>query len=90
MLFHTPIGLEPPVHPSSIKVSPAQPFAWLQMPAASVAITVLTRKALIASTHATGLDAWPTSRLVPSRRLELPAFVGQLNVVCSGNDLAGA
>lgn len=69
VLFHTPIGLNLPFTYPPLAAVLFSPFAWLQMPAASVAITVLTLVLLIASTAIvlTGLDAWPTSRLVPAR-----------------------
>ncbi len=41
--FHTPIGLNLPFTYPPLAAVLFSPFAWLQMPAASVAITVLTR-----------------------------------------------
>lgn len=81
VLFHTPIGLNLPFTYPPLAAVLFSPFAWLQMPAASVAITVLTLVLLIASTAIvlTGLDAWPTSRLVPAparlRRLWLAVLI---------------
>ncbi len=73
-----PSGLNPPVHHLHWRPS-CSPIAWLQMPAASVAITVLTLVLLIASTAIvlTGLDAWPTSRLSTRAGSVTPVVVGR-------------
>ncbi|MBS4730272.1 DUF2029 domain-containing protein [Mycobacterium sp. SM1] len=64
-LFHTPIGLNLPFTYPPLAAVVFCPFAWLQMPAASVAITVLTLVLLIAAMVMvlTGLGVWTTSRL---------------------------
>jgi alpha-1,2-mannosyltransferase len=66
-LFHTPIGLNLPFTYPPLAAIAFCPFAWLQMPAASVAITLTTLVLLIASTVIvfTRLDVWTASRLVP-------------------------
>ncbi len=68
-----PSGLNLPFTYPPLAAVLFSPFAWLQMPAASVATSLLTWLLLIASTAIvlTGFDAWPTSRLVPARRLRL-------------------
>jgi alpha-1,2-mannosyltransferase len=67
VLFHTPIGLNLPFTYPPLAAIVFCPFAWLHMPAASVAITVLTLVLLIVSTVIvlTRLDVWNTSALVP-------------------------
>lgn len=80
-LFHTPIGLNLPFTYPPLAAVVFCPFAWLQMPAASVAITVLTLVLLVVSTAIvlTSLDVWNTSRVVPGpgwlRRLWLSVIV---------------
>lgn len=66
VLFHTPIGLNLPFTYPPLAAIVFCPFAWLHMPAASVAITVLTLVLLIVSTVIvlTRLDVWNTSALV--------------------------
>ena len=81
VLFHTPIGLNLPFTYPPLAAIVFCPFAWLHMPAASVAITVLTLVLLIVSTVIvlTGLDVWNTSALVPGpawlRRLWLAVVI---------------
>lgn len=67
VLFHTPIGLNLPFTYPPLAAIVFCPFAWLHMPAASVAITVLTLVLLIVSTVIvlTRLDVWNTSALLP-------------------------
>lgn len=67
VLFHTPIGLNLPFTYPPLAAIVFCPFAWLHMPAASVAITVLTLVLLIVSTVIvlTRLDVWNTSTVVP-------------------------
>src|SRR5262249_54099311 len=80
-LFHTPIGLNLPCTYPPLAAIVFCPFSWLHMPAASVAITVLTAVLLIVSTAIvlTGLDVWDTSALVPGpawlRRLWLAVLI---------------
>ncbi|MDI3313780.1 MAG: glycosyltransferase 87 family protein [Mycobacterium sp.] len=64
-LFHTPIGLDLPFTYPPLAAVVFCPFAWLQMPAASVAITSLTFVLLIAAMVMvlTGLGVWTSSRL---------------------------
>ena len=73
--FHTPIGLDLPFTYPPLAAVVFSPFAWLKMPAASVAITLLTLVVLIVSTVVvlTGLNVWPTSTLLPA-----PAWVRRL------------
>ena len=75
VLFLTPIGLKLPFTYPPLAATVFSPFAWLHMPAASVAITLITLVLLIVSTAivATGLDVWSTSRLLPG-----PAWLRQL------------
>ncbi|WP_156686701.1 glycosyltransferase 87 family protein [Mycobacterium sp. Marseille-P9652] len=63
VLFHTPIGIDLPFTYPPLAAIVFCPFAWLQMPAASVAITALTLGLLIMSTAIllTRLDVWATS-----------------------------
>lgn len=81
VLFPTPIGLNLPFTYPPLAAVAFCPFAWLHMPAASVAITVLTLVLLIVSTAIvlTGLDVWDTSRVVPGpawlRRLWLSLII---------------
>jgi alpha-1,2-mannosyltransferase len=67
VLFHTPIGLNLPFTYPPLAAIVFCPFAWLHMPAASVAITLLTLVLLVVSTAIvlTRLDVWNTSALVP-------------------------
>ena len=80
VLFHTPIVDLPFTYPPLAAVV-FSPFAWLKMPAAGVAITALTLVLLIVSTVIvlTGLDVWPTSKLLPGpawlRRLWLAVVI---------------
>lgn len=73
--FHTPIGLDLPFTYPPLAAVVFSPFAWLKMPAASVAITLVTLVVLVVSTVVvlTGLNVWPTSRLLPG-----PAWVRRL------------
>ena len=66
-LFHTPIGLDLPFTYPPLAAIVFCPFAWLHMPAASVAITVLTLVLLVVSTLIvlTRLDVWSTSPVLP-------------------------
>lgn len=81
VIFHTPIGLDLPFTYPPLAAIAFCPFAWLQMPAASVAITLLTLVLLIVSTMIvlTGLDVWTTSKVVPGpawlRRLWLAVII---------------
>ncbi len=81
VLFLTPIGLKLPFTYPPLAAIVFCPFAWLRMPAASVAITLITLVLLIVSTAivATGLDVWSTSRLLPGpawlRRLWLSVII---------------
>jgi alpha-1,2-mannosyltransferase len=81
VLFHTPIGLNLPFTYPPLAAIVFCPFSWLHMPAASVAITVLTLVLLVASTTIllTGLDVWSTSALVSGpawlRRLWLAVLI---------------
>lgn len=67
VLFHTPIGLNLPFTYPPLAAIVFCPFAWLHMPAASVAITVLTLVLLIVSTVIvlTRLDVWAASTALP-------------------------
>ncbi|WP_421840035.1 glycosyltransferase 87 family protein [Mycobacterium sp.] len=67
VLFHTPIGLNLPFTYPPLAAVVFSPFAWLQMPAASIAITLLTLVLLLLSTMIvlTRLDVWPSSTLLP-------------------------
>jgi alpha-1,2-mannosyltransferase len=79
--FHTPIGLNLPFTYPPLAAIVFCPFAWLGMPAASVAITLITLALLIVSTMIvlTRLDVWSTARVVPGpawlRRLWLTALI---------------
>lgn len=66
-LFHTPIGLNLPFTYPPLAAIVFSPFAWLGMPAASVAITVTTLALLIACIMVvlTRLDVWASSRVLP-------------------------
>lgn len=63
VLFHTPIGLDLPFTYPPLAAIVFCPFAWLHMPAASLAITALTLVLLVVSTVIvlTRLDVWNTS-----------------------------
>src|SRR3984885_1974411 len=75
VLFHTPIGLNLPFTYPPLAAIMFCPFAWLHMPAASVAITLLTLVLLVVSTVIvlTRLDVWNTSTLLPG-----PAWLRRL------------
>ncbi len=81
VLFPTPIGLKLPFTYPPLAAIAFCPFAWLQMPAASVAITAITLALLIVSTVIVlaGLDVWTTSRVLPGpawpRRLWLAVMI---------------
>jgi alpha-1,2-mannosyltransferase len=81
VMFHTPIGLDLPFTYPPLAAVAFSPFAWLQMPAASVAITLLTLVLLIVSTMVvlTSLDIWTTSKALPGpawlRRLWLAVVI---------------
>ncbi|HEY2449382.1 MAG TPA: glycosyltransferase 87 family protein [Mycobacterium sp.] len=62
-MFHTPIGLDLPFTYPPLAAVVFCPFSWLHMPAASVAITLLTLVLLIVSVTIvlTRLDVWDTS-----------------------------
>lgn len=81
VLFHTPIGLNLPFTYPPLAAIVFWPFAWLHMPAASVAITLLTLVLLIAATAIvlTRLDVWGASTRLPGpawlRRLWLAVLV---------------
>ena len=66
-LFHTPIGLNLPFTYPPLAAIAFCPFAWLQMPAASVAITCTTLVLLIVATTIvlSRLDVWASSRRLP-------------------------
>ena len=67
VLFHTPIGLNLPFTYPPLAAVAFCPFAWLGLPAASMAITLTTLTLLIVSTLIvlTRLDVWATSRVAP-------------------------
>ncbi|OSC41793.1 glycosyltransferase 87 family protein [Mycobacterium decipiens] len=79
--FHTPIGLNLPFTYPPLAAVLFSPFAWLQMPAASVAITLLTLVLLVISTTVvlTRLDVWTSSTVVAGpawlRRLWLAVII---------------
>ncbi|BBZ40088.1 glycosyltransferase 87 family protein [Mycobacterium conspicuum] len=79
--FHTPIGLDLPFTYPPLAAIAFCPFAWLHMPAASVAITALTLVLLIVSTVLVlgSLDVWSSSTLLPGpawlRRLWLSVVI---------------
>jgi alpha-1,2-mannosyltransferase len=66
-LFHTPIGLDLPFTYPPLAAIMFCPFAWMHMPVASLAITVLTLVLLVGSTVIvlTRLDVWSTSTTLP-------------------------
>jgi alpha-1,2-mannosyltransferase len=65
--FHTPIGLNLPFTYPPLAAVVFAPFAWLGMPAASVAITIITLALLLVSTMVvlTRMDVWEHTRYVP-------------------------
>lgn len=73
--FHTPIGLDLPFTYPPLAAVMFVPFAWLHMPAASVAITLVTLVVLIVSTVVvlTALNVWASSKLLPG-----PAWLRRL------------
>jgi alpha-1,2-mannosyltransferase len=75
VLFPTPIGLKLPFTYPPLAAVAFCPFAWLGMPAASVAITLITLVLLVVSVAIvlSGLDVWTTSRLLPG-----PGWLRQL------------
>ncbi|MEE6177769.1 glycosyltransferase 87 family protein [Mycobacterium sp. 050134] len=75
VIFHTPIGIDLPFTYPPLAAIVFCPFAWLHMPAASVAITALTLAMLIVSTVIVlaRLDVWNTSALLPG-----PAWLRRL------------
>lgn len=81
VVFHTPIGLDLPFTYPPLAAIAFSPFAWLQMPAASVAITFLTLVLLITATVIvlTGLNVGNTWKTLPgpawSRRLWLATMI---------------
>ncbi|WP_414687718.1 glycosyltransferase 87 family protein [Mycobacterium sp.] len=66
-MFHTPIGLNLPFTYPPLAAIVFCPFAWLRMPAASVAITCTTLALLLVAIMVvlTRLDVWRSSRLLP-------------------------
>ena len=81
VLFPTAIGLNLPFTYPPLAAIAFSPFAWLHMPAASVAITVLTLVLLLVSTQIvlTRLDVWDSSKALPGpawlRRLWLSVVI---------------
>jgi alpha-1,2-mannosyltransferase len=81
VMFHTPIGLNLPFTYPPLAAVMFCPFAWLGLPAASVAITLTTLALLLTSTMIvlTRLDVWNTSRTAPGpawlRRWWLAALI---------------
>jgi hypothetical protein len=73
--FHTPIGLDLPFTYPPLAAIVFSPFAWLHMPTASVAITLITLVLLIVAMAIvlTRLDVWNTPRMLPG-----PAWLGRL------------
>jgi alpha-1,2-mannosyltransferase len=67
VFFHTPIGIDLPFTYPPLAAIVFCPFAWLQMPAAGVAITALTLVLLVVSTAIllTRLDVWTDSAVLP-------------------------
>lgn len=67
VMFHTPIGLNLPFTYPPLAAVAFCPFAWLGLPAASLAITLTTLTLLIVSTVIvlTRLDVWATSLIAP-------------------------
>ncbi len=89
--FHTPIGLNLPFTYPPLAAVIFCPFAWLGMPAASVAITLITLALLLVSTMIvlTRMDVWETTRVVPG-----PAWLRRwwltVLIVAAGDALLGA
>jgi alpha-1,2-mannosyltransferase len=81
VFFHTPIGIDLPFTYPPLAAIVFCPFAWLHMPAASVAITALTLVLLVVSTVIvlTRLDVWTHSAVLPGpawlRRWWLAAII---------------
>jgi alpha-1,2-mannosyltransferase len=81
VFFPTPIGLNLPFTYPPLAAVAFCPFAWLRMPAASIAITLITLVLLIVSTMIvlTRLDVWASSGWLPgpawSRRLWLTVVI---------------
>ena len=77
MLFPTPIGLNLPFTYPPLAAVAFCPFAWLGMPAASIAITLITLVLLIVSTMIvlTRLDVWASSTLAARAGLVAPVVV---------------
>jgi alpha-1,2-mannosyltransferase len=79
--FHTPLGLNLPFTYPPLAAIAFCPFAWMGLPAASVAITLTTLALLFASTTIvlTRLDVWNTSSTTPGpawlRRWWLAALI---------------
>jgi alpha-1,2-mannosyltransferase len=79
--FHTPLGVDLPFTYPPLAAIAFCPFAWMGLPAASVAITLTTLALLLASTTIvlTRLDVWSTSRTAPGpawqRRWWLAALI---------------
>ncbi len=75
VLFLTPLGLKLPFTYPPLAAIVFSPFAWLRMPAASVAITLITLVLLVVSTAIvlTCLEVWSTSSLLPG-----PAWLRRL------------
>jgi len=79
--FPTPIGLALPFTYPPLAAVAFSPFAWLQMPAASVAITLITLVLLMVSTTIVlaRFNVWSTSRVIPGpawlRRLWLSVII---------------
>ena len=73
--FHTPIGLDLPFTYPPLAAIVFSPFAWLHMPSASIAITLITLVLLIVSMAIvlTRLDVWNNPRILPG-----PAWLGRL------------
>jgi alpha-1,2-mannosyltransferase len=67
-LFQTPSGLSLPFTYPPLAAIVFSPFAWLQLPTASAAITLITFALLIISTMVvlTRLDVWSRSHAVPA------------------------
>jgi alpha-1,2-mannosyltransferase len=81
VFFPTPIGLNLPFTYPPLAAVAFSPFAWLRMPAASIAITLITLVLLVVSTMIvlTRLDVWAGSRWLPGpawpRRLWLTVVI---------------
>ena len=68
-MFHTRVGLDLPFTYPPLAAIAFSPFAWLSLPGASVAITLITLVLLIVSTVIvlTRLDVWPRTTATPGR-----------------------